>query len=221
MAERQTGRTRAWILVPYVLWCALGYSFLLATDLRYLWHVPLHSLAVLLYWKPQLVLPRKGKVTPTHFVIVGIVYSAFVAEPLAVLGRGDIQPNLVLNSVFWIGSYAGVFVAWLWLLPRYRWGSMTVFVLCGLLALFDHSLALWRMLLNLDIVGFLLFAPVLHAVYSSLTAPIMVAYRTGLQRAARAPGVAGIAWATLLPGVLFRIGSLWILLAGQVLHLAR
>jgi len=221
MTESQAGRMRAWMLVPYVSWCALGYAFLLGSDLLYLWHVPLHALTVLLVWKPKLLLPRKAKATTVHFLLVGVAYSAFIGQPLAVLGRGDLHPNLVLNGVLWIGSFAGVYLAWLWLLPRYRWSSAAIFALSGLLALFDHSLALWRMLANRDVVGLLVLAPVLHAVYAGLTAPVLLAYRERLSRNSAQPGLVGVVAGTLLPGLLFRLGSVWIWLASQVIHLAR
>jgi hypothetical protein len=209
------------LLVVYATWCAASYAVLLASDWRYLWHFPLHALAALIVWKPALVRPRRARATVMHFLLVGIAYSAFIGEPLAVLGHGDLHPDLLINSILWIGSFAGVYLAWLWLLPRYRWPAANLFFACGAIALFEHSLLLWRLLTAADFTGFLLILPVVHAVYASMIAPVVIAYREALARQPVRPGIGGHAWAVVLPGLLFRIGSVWILIAGMALRLAR
>jgi hypothetical protein len=211
-------RTRLLVFI-YLAWCAVGYSVLLSSDWRYLWHLPLHAFAALLIWKPWLLRPRNVHPKATHFIMVGVAYSAFIGEPLAILGRGDLHPNLLLNSFLWIGSFTGVYLAWLWLLRRYRWHALNVFMLCGAVALFDHSLMLWKLMGALDAIGFLLIAPVLHAVYASMIAPVVIAYREALVRKPDRPGIGGQARAAVLPGVLFWIGGLWIGLVGSVLRL--
>jgi len=218
-ADRPGRRTLVLISI-YVAWCALGYSVLLSSDPRYLWHVPLHALAALMLWKPSLLRPRRARPKVIHFVLVGVAYSAFIGEPLAILGRGDLHPDLLVNSLLWLGSFAGIHLAWAWLLTRYRWRPTSLFLLCGLATLFDPSLLLWRFLRELDVIGFLLIAPVLHAVYASMTAPVVIAYREALARRPDRPGIGAHALAAMLPGVLFRIGSLWIGLAGMVIRLA-
>jgi len=219
-ASGRTGLRTRLLIVAYLAWCTAGYSVLLWSDWRYLWHVPLHAFAALLIWKPALLRPRKASPTAPHFIMVGVAYSAFIGEPLAILGRGDLHPHLLLNSVLWIGSFTGVYLAWLWLLRRYRWRAFNVFMMCGTVALFDHSLMLWKLAGAFDAIGFLLIAPVLHAVYASMIAPAVIAYREALAHKVDGPGIVGQAQAAVLPGVLFWIGGLWIGLVGTALRLA-
>lgn len=217
-APGRTGLRTRLLIAAYLAWCTAGYSVLLWSDWRYLWHVPLHAFALLLIWKPTLLRPRKARPTATHFIMVGVAYSTLVGEPLAILGHGDLHPNLLLNSFLWIGSFTGVYLAWLWLLRRYRWHPLDIFMLCGAVALFDHSLMLWKLAGAFDAIGLFLIAPVLHAVYASMIAPVVMAYREALMRDADAPGFGGQASAVMLPGVLFWIGGLWIGLVGTVLR---
>jgi hypothetical protein len=87
---------------------------------------------------------------------------------------------------------------------------VTLFFLCGTLALFDHSLALWKMAHAGAVQDLLVFAPMLHLTYASMLAPVVISYRTALQRKDVAPHIGIVIAAVLLPGVLFRLGSLWI-----------
>jgi hypothetical protein len=194
----------------YIAWCIGAYALLLSSDWHYAWHAGLHGLALLLLWKPALLRPRRSAPTIVHLVLIGTVYTAFVAEPLALLTRGDLDPNLLVNGFLWIGSYAGAYLAWAWLLTRGRWHPVTLFFLCGTLALFDHSLALWKMAYAGALQDLLVFAPMLHLTYASMLAPVVIAYRTALQRKELAPHIGIVITALLLPGVLFRLGSLWI-----------
>lgn len=208
-ASQRPSRRTLVLLAIYVAWCAIGYAVLLSSDWRYLWHLPLHTLAALLIWKPSWLRPRKARATVTHFLLVGVAYSAFIAEPLVVFGHGDLHPDLLLNGLLWIGSFAGIYLAWAWLLRRYRWRSTSLFVLCGFVALFDQSLVLWKFLGRFDVIDFLLFAPVLHAIYASMTAPVVIAYAASLEKRAAAPDVPGYACAAAIPGILFWLGVLW------------
>ncbi len=208
VSPRPSRRTLA-LLAIYVAWCAIGYAVLLSSDWRYLWHVPLHALAALLIWKRSWLRPRKARVTFTHFVLVGVAYSVFIAEPLVVFGHGDLHPDLLLNGLLWIGSFAGIYLAWAWLLRHYRWRATSLFLLCGLVALFDQSLQLWKYLAAFDVIDFLLIAPVLHALYASMTAPVVIAYAASLEQRAAAPGLPGHAGAAVIPGVLFWLGVIW------------
>lgn len=217
---RRPGHAALAVIIAYALWCGGSYAFLLANDLRYVWHVPLHALAALCIWKPQILRPRRGNATAVHFVAVGVAYSVFIGEPLAVLGHGDLHPDLLLNSFLWLGSYAGVYLAWLWLLRRWRWPALNLFLACGAIALFEQSMLLWRLVIEGDVASFLLFLPVVHAVYASMIAPVAIAYREALATSTDTPRAAGHAWALLAPGVLFRIGSLWIVLGQMVLRQA-
>jgi hypothetical protein len=197
----------------YVLWCIGAYALLLSSDWHYGWHVLLHVLALFLLWKPAVLRPRRATATAVYLVLIGTVYTAFVGEPLALLVRGDLHPNLLVNGFLWIGSFAGAYLAWAWLLARGRWHPVALFFLCGLLALFDHSLALWKMAYAGAVRDFLVFAPVLHLTYASMLAPVVIAYRTVLEKRNSPPNAGSVIAAVLLPGVLFRLGSLWIPLA--------
>ena len=194
----------------YIAWCIGAYALLLSSDWHYVWHIGLHALALFLLWKPGLLRPRRAAATTAYLVLIGTVYTAFVAEPLVLLTRGDLHPNLLVNGFLWIGSYAGAYLAWAWLLTRGRWHPVALFFLCGTLALFDHSLALWKMAYAGAMRDLLVFAAVLHLTYASMIAPVVIGYRTALEKRNTAPNIGiGIA-AVLLPGVLFRLGSLWI-----------
>jgi len=76
-----------------------------------------------------------------------------------------------VNSLLWLGSFAGIHLAWAWLLTRYRWRPTSLFCCAASRRCSNPSLLLWRFLRELDVIGFLLIAPVLHAVYASMTAP--------------------------------------------------
>jgi hypothetical protein len=197
----------------YGAWCIGAYAILLSSDWHYGWHILLHALALLLLWNPTVLRPRRAKATAVYLVLVGTVYTAFVGEPLALLARGDLHPNLLVNGFLWIGSFAGAYLAWVWLLAHGRWNPVALFLLCGLLVLFDHSLALWKMAYAGAVRDLLVFAPVLHLTYASMLAPAVIAYRAALERRDNPPGIGLVVAAVLLPGVLFRLGSLWIPLA--------
>lgn len=194
----------------YIAWCLASYGLLLAAGWHYVWHFGLHALAAVLLWRPDLLLPRRMPATTVYLVLIGTVYTAFVAAPLARLAQGDLHPNLLVNGFLWLGSYAGAYLAWAWLLTRGRWHPVALFFLCGLLTLFDHSLALWKMAYAGSVRDLLVFAPVLHLTYASMLAPVVIAYRAALEQRNTAPSIGIVIGAALLPGVLFRLGSLWI-----------
>jgi hypothetical protein len=200
--------TLAWS--AYAAWLALSYLALLSVDRRYLWHVPLLALAALLLWKPGLLRPRAGrKASVVHYLLASVAYAAFIGQPLALLGHGDLVPNLLLNSFLWIGSFAGVFVAWRLLLQRYRFTTSTIVACAGLLGWIEPGLVLVRLALA-GAWQVLVVAPVLHAAYAALVAPAVAAYRERFGAAARPPTPAAMALAVLLPAAGFYLGMLWI-----------
>lgn len=205
-------RSRAPVAL-YAVWCIGAYALLLSSDWHYGWHFVLHALALLLLWRPAVLRPRRAAASAVYLVLIGTVYTAFVGEPLALLARGDLHPNLLVNGFLWIGSFAGAYLAWVWLLARGRWHPVALFFLCGTLALFDHSLALWKMAYAGAVSDLLVFGPVLHLTYASMLAPVVIAYRSALEKRNTAPHIGIVIAAVLLPGILFRLGSLWIPLA--------
>ena len=174
----------------------------------------------MLLWKPRLLRPRHGrKPTFTHYLLISVAYAAFVGQPLALLGHGDLVANLALNSFLWMGSFAGVFLAWWILLRRYRFGMSTIVACAGLLGWLEPGLLVVR----LAAAGgwqILIIAPVLHAVYAALVAPSVNAYREAFSAEGKAPRASAIALGAILPAAGFWIGMLWIALMRLLLRAA-
>ena len=201
----------------YAAWVGLSYFALLNVDRRYLWHLPLFALAALLVWKPRLLRPRhSGKASLSHYLLVSIAYAAFIGQPLALLGQGDLVASLPLNSFLWMGSFAGAFLAWRVLLQRYRFSTSMIAACAGLLGWIEPGLLLVRLALA-GAWQVLVVAPVLHAAYAALILPAVNAYRESFNADAPVPKAGALALAVLLPAAGFYLGLLWIVLVKLVL----
>lgn len=199
----------------YVLWLAFAYAVLLDASTQYAWHFLLYGLVALLMWKPGLVRPRgRARPTPMHFATVGVLWSALVAMPFATLLRGDLHPNLVVNSLLWLGGCGALVGAWTWLLRRYRWSMMRLWMVTGMLALTEPGHVLIRAASHGEWSGVFVLFPVLHAVHACLVLPIANAYRDSLATAtAREPRLAGSVVAWLVAGLAFLVGNgVWLAL---------
>jgi hypothetical protein len=206
------GAMLAAAVVLYVGWLLASYGVLLAADLRYLWHVPLYGVALLLSWKPALIRPRRPgmRASVAHHVTVGGIYGAFLCHPLATLGTGDLHPSVPMNSALWLGSYVAFHAAWAWLLRRRAWSTLQIVAMAGTVGLADPNLMLLRAALSGDWRTVLLFAPVLHAVFAASLAPPVCAYRDarGGDRAPH-PTRLAVLLALVVPNLAYRFGLVW------------
>ncbi len=217
MTGRLGTSERRFLAGVFLLWLAGGYAFLLRTDVVYLWHAPLYALCALFFWKPWLLRPfRHVKPTPVHFVLVATVRSPCVARPLASLLHGDLHPDLLINSLFWIGGSLALAAAWAWLLRRYAWSTGPIVVVAAGLALTEPGYVIVRMAQERMWSTLLWSLPILFATHASLVAPVASAYRrtwAGMQTPA--PGARRMLIALAGTSVVFMIGNLlWFALLG-------
>lgn len=195
------------------IWTLFAYGVLLAASLRYAWHFLLFALTALLLWKPFLLRPRGTiRPTPLHFAMVAVAWSAFVAMPIATLLRGDLHPNLLVNSALWLGGCLALAAVWTWLLRRYRWSLARLWFVTGLLCLMEPGHVLIRAAMHGEWGGVFVLFPVLHTTHACLVLPVANAYRTTLARpSTQEPGLAGGIVAWLAAGLAFLLGTgLWL-----------
>lgn len=191
------------------LWLAAAYVILFDANPAYAWHLVLFGVTGLLVWRPRLILPRGNiRVRTVHFVLIAIVWSSLVAMPLATLLRGDLNPNMLVNAGLWLGGMGAIAGAWAWLLRRYRWHTLDIFLVAGLLALTEPSFALLQLARTGQWGALAVLLPVLHATHACLIAPVANAYRGALARpGASAPGWKGWILAVVLDAVAFTLGT--------------
>lgn len=161
----------------YALWLAFSYATLLSADRIYLWHFALFAIAALLFARPRLLCPRRGAPRRAHFFLVGLVWSALVAMPLATLLHGDLHPNLLVNAGLWLGGCGALVGAWLWLVGRWRWPTLPLYFVSGAIALAEPGFVVIRSAQEGAWSGLLVLLPVLHATHACLVAPVANAYR--------------------------------------------
>lgn len=194
----------------FLVWLVAGYVYLLRTDWIYLWHVPLYALCALFLWKPHWLRPR-GMVRPksAHFVLTAMAWSLWVARPLASLLHGDLHPDLLINSLFWIGGTLALAGTWAWLLHRYAWSTAAIFVASAFLTLTEPGYVLIRMAGANMWEPLFMTSPVLIAAHATLVAPVANAYRESWVHSETAPpGIGGIALGAVLTAVAFTLGNL-------------
>jgi hypothetical protein len=181
------GVSRPWQIAVgiYAAWLAFAYAVLLRADGIYLWHFALFALAALLFANPRLLRPRRGPPRRAHFFLVGLVWSALVAMPLATLLRGDLHPNLIVNSALWFGGCGALVGAWMWLVSRWRWPAPPLYFVAGAIALAEPGFVVVRSVQHGAWSGLLVLLPVLHATHACLVAPVANAYRDAFSDATR------------------------------------
>jgi hypothetical protein len=144
---------------------------------------------------------------------LGLLYTVVVGENLGIGFRGDIHPNLAVNSLLWVGSYLGLLVGWWILARRYLWTPWQVYWLSGLIGLaIEQNYLIPRMLVRGEVIEAFLLAPFIHAVYGSIMAPLFAILGPYLPVHDRRPGIGAKLLALLLPSALFFLGGLWIFL---------
>ena len=169
----------AWVLlIVYAAAVVHAYANLLASHRIYFWHLALFALSGLLYAFPRLIRPRGGVVArPAHFIMVGVIWSSFVAMPLATLLRGEGTANIFVTNLVWLGGCAALTGLWAWLLRWRAWHPVTLFMVIGCIAIAEPGLALLRVLARGEWRDAALLLPVLHATHAALLAPVAAAYR--------------------------------------------
>lgn len=169
----------AWALVAlYAAAVINAYASLLSSHRIYLLHVVLFALSGVLFAFPRLIRPRGGIVArPVHFVVVGVIWSSFIAMPLATLLRGEGTANIFVTNLVWLGGCAALTGAWAWLLRWRAWHPLTLFMAIGCIALAEPGLALLRLMAAGEWRDAAMLFPVLHATHAALLAPVAVAYR--------------------------------------------
>jgi hypothetical protein len=211
----------AWALVAlYAAAVVHAYANLLASHRIYFWHVGLFALSAVLFAFPRLIRPRGAIVArPAHFVVVGVIWSSFVAMPLATLLRGEGTANVFVTNLVWLGGCAALTGVWAWLLRWRAWHPLTLFMVIGCIAFAEPGLALLRLLAAGEWRDAALLFPVLHATHAALLAPVAAAYRRSfIGSATPSAAPAAIVVAIAASGATFLLASLaWLQLMRVVL----
>lgn len=202
-----------WIgaLVVYGLWLAWSYSVLFISSPLYVWHVGLYAIVALLLFRPQWIRPRRGSAKRIHFGLVAVLWISLVGRPLASLGRGDLNSDLLVNAGLWLGGSIALAAAWVWLMIRWRWRPLPLFFIAGTLAFVEPGFFVIQAIQARAWAGLFVLLPVLHATHACLVLPVVNAYREALGTEGAPLDGRAIAAATALPTVAYLAGSvLWI-----------
>ncbi len=179
----------------------------------------LGSIGMAVYWLVLLKFRQPmqrlaGSIRPTilRFFVIGIVSSDLIMENLAINFKGDLQSNLLLNSLLWLGAYLGSICGW-WLVARvFRFTPYQAFFTAGLLGMIiEQNWMIPKLLAAGQWAIALIAAPVILVVYGAAVAPAFLL--ADLDRSGRKPGIVGFSAALVLPGLMFYAGgAVWIAL---------
>ena len=206
---------RALLIIVYGLAQAVVLTGLMAGNPGYVWHAWLFICALLLaiLRRPVAWLLRLFLRLPTLvFIAVGILWTSYVAQNFAVMMRGDLDPDLLVNSFLWIGPNLLYMVPLWWLAAGHAMSATRVVAMAGLPGMvIENDFALPAMLAAGQGAPALVLALNVHAVYAALFAvPVIVAM------AARrdppqygAPGWKQLAALVAMPIGLYA-GSFWV-----------
>jgi hypothetical protein len=147
-----------------------------------------------------------------RFFVIGIVSSDVVMENLAINFKGDLHPNLVINTFLWLGSCLGLLTAWWIMARRYRFTPHQVFFVTGLLGvLMERNEMIPKLLIAGQWGVALLAAPLIVVVYGAAVAPAFLLSGGPPGAEVRQPGLGAIAAALMLAAAMFYgVGTLWI-----------
>ena len=142
------------------------------------------------------------------YLAFGIFFFDVIMENFAVSFKGDLHPNLFLDSFLWLGSCLGVMCAW-WLVAQFFWfRPWEVFFLYGLKGvLLEQDFLLPRMIMQGQFFDVVMIIPYLIVVYGSAVAPVFVVLEKELPRPPRRPGLAGAVVGVVLSAILFYAGA--------------
>jgi hypothetical protein len=155
------------------------------------------------------------------FFIVGILFFDVIMESFAVSFKGDLNPNIVLSDILWMGSCLGVLLAWWLLCHIYEFTPWQVFFLYGLKgAIVEQDYMVPLMILKGQWVMAFMLIPFLLVVYAVAVAPVFFILEPELPRTGRKPGLWAAFLGIFLSTVLFFGGaSVWFKLMEYLFHL--
>lgn len=168
--------------------------------------------------------PMQTVVRRLHFAIwvkyflLGLFFTDVVMENLAVSFKGDLSPNIFLNTFLWIGAYLGMLLGW-WLVAHwYKVKPLHVFFLLGVSGIIvEQDFMVPKMLIHSHILTALLTMPLLVVVYGTSVAPVYVILEGDMPEPPRRLNFIGGLIAIVLPMVCFFLASyLWFHLSALV-----
>lgn len=206
---------RALAIVVYGLLQAAVLIPLITGNPDYAWHAWLFIFALVLLilrhpvaWLFRLIL----RLPTLVFLAVGVLWTCYVAENLAVMMRGDLDPDLGVNSFLWIGPNILYMVPLWWLAAGHSMSRTRVAALAGLPGVvIENDFALPAMLAAGQGGPFLILALNVHAVYAAMFAvPVIVAMAARREPPQEpAPGWKQLAALVAMPIGLYA-GSFWV-----------
>lgn len=111
---------------------------------------------------------------PFKVFILVFCFNAFVMENLAVSFKGDLHPNLFINTFLWFGGYAGLAFSWALAMRFLPLGMGQAFFIAGTKGiLIEQDFLLFKLLSKGNLLPFLIGAPIIFVVYG---APVSAAF---------------------------------------------
>jgi hypothetical protein len=202
----------------WVIYAAAAAVCILAPEGR----IFLGSLGMGVYWllivrfryPLQRLADRAIRSHSLRFFAIGILSSDVVMENLAINFKGDLQSNLLLNSLLWLGAYLGSIAGWWFVARIFRLSPNQVFFIAGLLGvIIEQNWMIPKLLVSGQWGVALLSTPIVLVVYGAAVAPAFLLAGNPPNGGGRKAGVVGFAVALVLPALLFyALGALWIAL---------
>jgi hypothetical protein len=203
------------VISAYGLVQAALLAALMSGNPGYVWHAWLFVCALLLLilrrpvaWLFRLIL----RLPTLVFVAVGVLWTSYAAENFAVMMRGDLDPDLWINSFLWIGPNLLYMVPLWWLAAGHAISPARIAALAGLPGIvIENDSALPALLAAGKGGSALILALNVHAVYAAMfavpTIVAMAARRDSLQDPA--PGWKQVAALVAMPIGLYA-GRFWV-----------
>jgi hypothetical protein len=203
----------------YVVACVFYMTRFKTFSAIWPWTMAIVWVLVLAFREPLQNLNRRIHIPVfAKFLIWGLIFTDIIMENLAVSFKGDLHPNLFLNSLLWVGAYAGVIVAW-WILSRlFTFTPWQVLFLYGIKGvIIEQNYMVPKMLVSGDFRSMLLCIPLLTVVYGASVAPVFVILGNELPQDRRKPGILAAILAIIIPWAFFYAGFFaWFRLMGLV-----
>jgi hypothetical protein len=146
-----------------------------------------------------------------QFFAVGLFFSDLVMENIAINFAGDLDPNLAVNTFWWLGSCLAWVAGW-WVLGQfYRLNAGQVFFVAGLMGvLVEQHWLVPRLVASGQWFTVLAAAPLLVPVYGGAVAPAFLLAPASVQ-GRRKPGAVGLAVCLVATLAAFYLGTvLWL-----------